>query len=101
MSVADWGRLAAEEPLAAAEILRSAGDLLQATGDRLVTKADYVEAMARTVVGKRRANRIRRQGYQRIALARAALDHAEDLYLRAAGNSELCSADPLRKPLET
>lgn len=89
----------ADEPLKAGEALRSIGDLLMATGKRLATKADDVRRMARGRAGRRRSLRIRRQAQQRMELAAMAYAHAQDLFHRAAGNHELCSADPLRPPL--
>lgn len=99
MSLADWGRFAASEPLAAGELIRSVGDYLSATGKRLVMKADDVQFMARTRSQRRRALRLRRRAEQRLNLAASAYAHAEDLFHRAAGHDDLCRADPLRPPL--
>jgi hypothetical protein len=99
MPVRDFVRMMAERPVEAGETLRSIGDLLLATGKRLATKADDVQRMARNRAGRRRALRIRRQAQQRMDLAAMAYAHAQDLFHRAAGNHELCSADPLRPPL--
>lgn len=91
MSIADWGRFAADEPLPASHVLRAAGDLLEATGHRLVSKSGSVRSA-------RRAARLRRRGEQRLELAQAAHEHAIDLERRAAGVP--CLRDPLRPPLE-
>lgn len=99
MSVKDFGRFMHDEPGAAGQLLESAADILKATGNRLARKADDVQAMARTRAARRRSLRLRRQAQQRLELAAAAYQHAQDLYYRAEGKAHLCSADPLRTPL--
>lgn len=99
MPVRDFITMMESRPLRAGEVMRSIGDLLMATGERLSTKADDVHRMARGRAGRRRALRIRRQAEQRMRLATMAYAHAQDLFHRAAGHDELCSANPLRPPL--
>lgn len=99
MPAQDFVRLMADDPLAAGELLKSIGHLLSATGNRISRKADDLHRMARTRPQRRRAMRVRRRALQRLELAALALKHAQDLFHRAAGNDDLCSADPLRRPL--
>lgn len=99
MPVRDFVRMMAERPLEAAETLVSIGDLLNATGRRLIQKGVDVRAMSNSRAARRRSLRLSRQGQQRLTLAASAYRHAQDLFHRAAGNAELCSANPLRPPL--
>lgn len=93
MSLADWGRFAADEPKAARELLEGVANVLEVTGRRLMRKS-------RDVRSEPRQERLRRRAYQRLELAKLTRRHAHDLLLRATGNEHLCSADPSRLPLE-
>lgn len=99
MPVRDFVRMMADRPVEAAELLTSIGDILNATGKRLIQKSLDVRAMANTRAARRRSLRLSRRGQQRLELAGAAYRHAQDLFHRAAGHDDLCSADPLRTPL--
>lgn len=95
MGVRQFGEFMANDPVAAAEVLRSIGDLLQATGARLVAKGDDLVSIGK----KRRGRRVRRRGQQRLDLGLRAIQHAEDLLLRHAGTPQICLQDPMRRPL--